>query len=57
MALEIVWTKRAIDGYHSIIIYLETHWTDREIQKFLLQSNDFFKILSEYPEMLQKTGK
>ncbi|MEQ9425385.1 MAG: type II toxin-antitoxin system RelE/ParE family toxin [Cyclobacteriaceae bacterium] len=57
MALEIVWTKRAIAGYDRMIVYLETNWTEKEIRKFVQQTEEFLKLLSEYPEMLQKTGK
>lgn len=57
MALEIVWTKRAETGYDNIINYLEVHFTEKEIRKFVRESNEFFDLLSEYPELLQKTGK
>ena len=57
MALEIVWTKRAEKGYANIIDYLETNFTEREVRKFVRQSNEFFALLSEYPEMLEVTGR
>ncbi|MEQ9167371.1 MAG: type II toxin-antitoxin system RelE/ParE family toxin [Fulvivirga sp.] len=56
MALEIVWTKRAETGYAEIIEYIETHFTEKEVRKFVRQSHDFFALLSEYPEMLEATG-
>jgi plasmid stabilization system protein ParE len=55
MALEIVWTKRAEEGYSEIIRYLAAHFTDKEIQKFVRQSNDFFELLSSYPELLERS--
>lgn len=57
MALEIVWTKRAIKGFEEIIEYLETHFTEREIGNFVMQSNEFFELLKQYPEMLERTGR
>jgi plasmid stabilization system protein ParE len=57
MALALVWTKRAIQGYDKIVRYLEQHWTDKEIRNFIHESDDFFMLLSEYPELLQKTSK
>ena len=57
MALEIVWTKRAVTGYAKIIEYLETHFTEKEIRKFVRQSHQFFELLSQYPEMLESSQK
>lgn len=57
MALAIVWTKRAIQGYDKIVCYLEQHWTGKELRSFIRESNDFFTLLGEYPELLQKTSK
>jgi len=56
MALEIVWTKRAEQGYDRAIKYLEENWTEREIKNFLQESKQFFELLKQYPEMLQKTA-
>jgi plasmid stabilization system protein ParE len=57
MALALVWTKRAIQGYDKIVRYLEQHWTDREARNFIHESDGFFTLLSEYPELLQKTSR
>ncbi len=57
MALEIIWTKRAETGYAKIIHYLEIHFTEKEVRRFVRQSHEFFELLSKYPEMLESTGK
>jgi plasmid stabilization system protein ParE len=57
MALSIVWTKRAIKGYDNIVNYLEQRWTEREIRNFIQESDSFFALLSQYPELLQKTNR
>jgi plasmid stabilization system protein ParE len=57
MALALVWTKRAIQGYDRIVHYLEEHWTDKEVQNFIRECDEFFMLLSEYPELLQKTSR
>jgi plasmid stabilization system protein ParE len=54
MALTLVWTKRAIQGYDEIVRYLQQNWTEREVRNFIRESDVFFALLSEYPEMLQK---
>lgn len=35
MALKIVWTSRAVEGYQQIIEYLQVHFTDKEKRKFI----------------------
>ncbi len=57
MALAIVWTTRAIQGFDNIVHYLEQHWTDKEVRNFIHESDEFFTLLSEYPALLQKTSK
>ncbi len=57
MALALVWTNRAILGYDKIVRYLEQHWTDREVRNFIQESDEFFTLLSQYPELLQKTSR
>lgn len=57
MALALVWTKRAIHGYDKIVRYLEDNWTDKEVRNFIHESEEFFALLSEYPELLQKTSR
>lgn len=57
MAFTLVWTRRAIHGYDKIIQYLVTNWTDREVKNFIHESDEFFKALSEYPRILQKTTR
>ena len=57
MALKIVWTKRAQSGYDKVIDYLQTNITYREVQRFVRQSQEFFNLLSQYPEMLESTKR
>jgi plasmid stabilization system protein ParE len=57
MALTLVWTKRAIRGYDKIVRYLDQHWTEKEVSGFIKESDEFFSLLSQYPELLQQTGR
>ncbi len=52
-----MWTERAIQGYDKIIRYLEQHWTEKEVRNFIHESNEFFTLLSLYPQLLQKTNR
>jgi len=55
MALELVWTKRAAQGYDRIVRYLEKEWTEREVHNFVQDTDTFFELLRIYPEILEKT--
>jgi plasmid stabilization system protein ParE len=57
MALALVWSRRAIQGYDKIVQYLEQHWTEKEVRSFIKESDEFFTLLSQYPELLQKTSR
>lgn len=46
MALTLVWTKRAIQGYDKIVRYLEENWTDKEVRSFIHETGEFFALLS-----------
>jgi plasmid stabilization system protein ParE len=57
MALEIVWTPRAEQGFKQIIDYLKENWTEREVQNFIQKAFRLFELLSEHPEILEKSDK
>jgi plasmid stabilization system protein ParE len=56
MALTLVWTKRAEQGYARIVRYLEEEWTDKEVGNFVRETKHFFDLLAENPHMLEPTG-
>ena len=57
MAVRLVWTKRAIQGYDRIIKYLEKEWTEKEVRSFMQETFHFFELLKENPRLLEPTGK
>jgi len=57
MAFEIIWTKRAANGYDKIVNYLAENWSDKEVITFIINTDNFFKTLTSHPEILQKTSK
>jgi len=57
MAFEIVWTRRAVKGYDNIINYLESNWSDREVSRFVIETNKFFESLMLHPELLRKSAR
>lgn len=57
MALEIVWTPQAEKGFEKIITYIGENFTEREVQNFIRESFLFFELLTEHPEILEKSDK
>jgi len=57
MAVRLVWTKTAIQGYDRIIKYLEKEWTEKEVRNFIQETFQFFELLKENPNLLEPTGK
>jgi len=55
MALKLVWTKRADQGYARIIKYLEKDWTHKEVRNFVRETNIFFELLKQNPHLLEST--
>jgi plasmid stabilization system protein ParE len=47
MAVELVWTKRAIQGYDRIIKYLEEKWSEKEVKYFVRETAHFFELLKK----------
>ena len=56
MAVKIVWSKRADEGYAKIVRHLKEEWTDKEIGNFIIETNHFFELLKENPQILEPTG-
>ena len=57
MALRIIWSIRAEQGYARIVRYLEENWTEKEVSVFVQETMHFLSLLSENPKMLQKSTK
>ena len=47
MAVRLVWTKTAIQGYDRIIKYLEKEWTEKEVRNFVRETFHFFELLKK----------
>jgi plasmid stabilization system protein ParE len=49
--------KTAVAGFDKIVEYLKLKWTNKEVTAFIEESDSFFKLLQEFPGILQKTTK
>ncbi|MFA9391209.1 MAG: type II toxin-antitoxin system RelE/ParE family toxin [Prolixibacteraceae bacterium] len=55
MALTIVWTRRAEEGFDRIVEHLKQNWTEREIRNFIRDTYDFLELLKLNPHLLEQS--
>jgi len=57
MALSVVWSQKARQTFLEIINYLQTNWTDREVNSFVKATDRIVDLASTYPNLFSLTGK
>ena len=55
MGIEIIWTKKAVRTFGKRIVYLEEHWTEKEIFNFTNRVNEYLESLQSQPLMFRKS--
>ena len=51
MPSDIIWMPNAINSYIKIIRYLQTNWTQKEIENFQLLSEEKIRNISNHPHL------
>jgi plasmid stabilization system protein ParE len=57
MVHEIVWSKQALHPYLDNIDYLQTDWTEKEVNKFVNATNEILKLIVLQPNIGRLTSK
>ena len=57
MAKEIIWTPQAERTFAKVIKYLEEEWTEKEVEKFIVATENVKVHISQRPEMFRKSSK
>jgi len=57
MVYEIVWSELALQSFLANINYLQTDWTEAEVQKFTKATNEILKLLSLQPAIGRSTSQ
>ena len=55
MASKILWSEQSVSNLENILNYLESHWTEREIEKFKGQLNRNLEIIAKFPLIFPKS--
>jgi plasmid stabilization system protein ParE len=51
MVKTIVWNRRAINSFNSIIAYLQNEWGDKVTKHFVTRTYQIIDFLAQHPEM------
>lgn len=51
MVCQIIWTPKALETYISNIEYLESRWAQKEINRFIADTEKKVKLLSRQPQI------
>ncbi|PIQ22408.1 MAG: hypothetical protein COW65_03345 [Cytophagales bacterium CG18_big_fil_WC_8_21_14_2_50_42_9] len=51
MSYKILWTDEAIRNLEQILNYIETNWTDKEVNKFKIKLSEQLNIISKFPNI------
>ncbi len=57
MAKEIRWTPGAEESFEKVISYLDSNWSEKEINHFIDATERVIEFISEYPLMFRKSAK
>lgn len=56
MVKEVVWTDEAIQTFYDIIKYLQTDWSEREVETFVCATDRVIDYITDRPRMFRKTS-
>jgi len=57
MALEIIWSEEADFNLDSIIKYLQSNWTEKELKKFSVKLEEQLSLISEFPLLYKQSPR
>ncbi|MCF0051040.1 type II toxin-antitoxin system RelE/ParE family toxin [Dyadobacter sp. LJ53] len=57
MALEIVWSPRALDNFHGVVAYLEENWFESVIKDFVKRTEHVLHMIADHPNMFRQISE
>lgn len=54
---EIIWTAEANSNLDTIVQYLRSEWTEKEVQKFITKLNKAILLIASRPQLFRLTNK
>ncbi|MCE6988682.1 type II toxin-antitoxin system RelE/ParE family toxin [Dyadobacter sp. CY323] len=57
MALDIIWSPRALDNFRDVIIYLDENWTEQVKRDFVKRTEKILDLIAEHPHMFRQVSE
>ncbi|NIJ55349.1 type II toxin-antitoxin system RelE/ParE family toxin [Dyadobacter arcticus] len=57
MALEIIWSPRALDNFHDIIAYLEETWSEQVTKAFVERTEKLLALIAKHPRIYRQISQ
>ncbi|MCF0064329.1 type II toxin-antitoxin system RelE/ParE family toxin [Dyadobacter chenwenxiniae] len=57
MALEIVWSPRALDNFHGVVSHLEENWFESVIKDFVKRTEHVLHMIADHPNMFRQISE
>ncbi len=57
MAFKIIWSPKAVDTIEIVIDYLQANWTEKEIRKFVIETEHVIRLISINPNLFRASEK
>ena len=57
MALKVIWLPKAEQNFQSVIDYLESNWTTKEVQNFVQLTDKTIQYIKIFPRLFSKSKK
>lgn len=54
MALNVIWSPKALNNFHDIISYLQENWNKTVVKDFIYKADTLISQISEYPKSFRK---
>ncbi len=54
---EIIWSFEANSNLETIVHYLQSEWTEKEVQKFIFKLNKALLLITSRPQLFRLTNK
>lgn len=54
MALNVIWSPKALNNFHDIISYLQENWNETVVKDFIYKADTLISLISEYPKSFRK---
>ncbi len=57
MAFKIIWSPKAVDTFEIVIDYLQKNWTEKEVKKFVTETEHVIRLISINPHLFRASEK